>query len=77
MYVKIGASGWLDATINQNVAAPYANGDGALDIADSTQYNIRKVTFGTSPRNGQVYVRIGIASTNTSYQFQTPTTVLS
>jgi hypothetical protein len=73
MYVKIGASGWLDATLPQSVVAPYADGDAALDVAGSTPYTIRKVTFGTTPRSGIVYVRIGIKASDTTFQYKLPT----
>jgi hypothetical protein len=72
-YVKIGDSGWLDGSVAQSVAAPYNDGDAALDVAGSTEYNVRKITFGTVPRSGTVYVRIGISSTNTTYKFKKPT----
>lgn len=74
MYVKIGASGWLDASLAKNVDAPYADGDGALDVAGSTAYYIRKVTFGTVPRAGTVYARIGIKYANrATFTFAKPT----
>jgi hypothetical protein len=73
MYLKIGSSGWLDATLAQSVQNPYNDGDGALDVAGSTIPNIRKITFGTIARSGVVYVRIGIKSTTTSYTFTKPT----
>jgi len=74
MFVKIGNSGWLDATTDYSFGdgLPYNNGEPALDIANSTGYNVRKITFGTVPRNGDVYVRIGIKSTDTSFSFKKP-----
>jgi len=74
MYVKIGASGWLDATVAQALSAPYNDGDTALDVAGSTAYNVRKVTFGTIPRAGVVYVRIGIKyADRATFTFGKPT----
>ncbi len=73
MFVKIGNSGWLDATKAQSTGMPYSNGDGALDMANTTT-SVRRVTFGTQPRNGIVYVRIGIKSTDL-YYFKKPTMV--
>lgn len=72
MYVKIGNSGWLDATLPQDTQDPFIDGDGALTVAGST-ITSRIVTFGTIARSGQVYVRIGVKSTNTSYVFRKPT----
>lgn len=72
LYVKIGASGWVDGTLAQNVVAPYIDGDGALNTGSSTLTS-RVITFGTTARSGQVYVRIGIKSTNTTYVFRRPT----
>ena len=73
MYVKIGDSGWLDATAAQAIGAPYANGDAALNVAASTAYNVRVITFGTVPRSGTVYVRIGIRASDTTFTFKKPT----
>jgi hypothetical protein len=72
LYVKIGASGWLDGTLAQSVVAPYIDGDGALNTGSSTLTS-RVITFGTTARSGQVYVRIGIKSSNTTYVFRRPT----
>jgi hypothetical protein len=72
LYVKIGASGWLDGTVAQVVAAPYSDGDAALNQSASS-ITSRVITFGTIARSGQVYVRIGVKSTNTSYVFRKPT----
>jgi len=73
--VKIGGSGWLDATTDYSFGdgLPYDDGEPALDIANSTTYNVRKITFGTVPRSGDVYVRIGIKSTDTTFSFKKPT----
>ena len=73
MYVKIGSSGWLDATVAQAVAAPYNDGEAALNVAGSTAYNVRVVTFGTVPRSGTIYVRMGIKASDTTFMFKKPT----
>ena len=75
MFVKIGSSGWLDAStdfFSGSSSAPYNNGDPVLYIAGSTPYYIRNCTFGTVARSGDVYVRIGVKSTDTSFAFKKP-----
>lgn len=72
MYVKIGASGWLDGTQLFDTPAPYNDGDKAFFGGASTLTS-RIITFGTTARSGQVYVRIGIKSSNTSFVFRKPT----
>ena len=55
-------SGWVDANAAYpGVGSPTANGDAALDVANSTA-TTKRVTFGTAPKTGNVWVRIGIPS---------------
>jgi hypothetical protein len=77
LYVKVGTSGWLDATAQRALTSPYSDGDTVLSISESIAYYKRMIDFGTTPRSGVVYVRIGIKSTNTTFNFKKPTLVLS
>jgi hypothetical protein len=77
LYVKVGSSGWLDATVQRSLTSPYSDGDTALSISESIAYYKRMIDFGTTPRSGVVYVRIGIKSTDTTFNFKKPTLVLS
>lgn len=66
LYVTVdGDTGWLDANAPYPGSGnPVNNGDPALDVASSSQTH-KRVTFGITPRTGDVYVRIGWASTQT------------
>ncbi len=69
MYVKVvGAtptSGWVDANAAYpGVGNPTNDGDGAL-VVGSSSTSTRVVTFGSAPKTGTVYVRIGIPSGST------------
>jgi hypothetical protein len=63
MYVKVeGVTGWVDGNAAYpGAGSPVNDGDAALVVADSTATS-RKVTFGTTTRTGNVYVRIGFSS---------------
>ena len=53
--------GWIDANSPWVSGTPTSDGDSALVIANSTATN-RYVTFGGTPRTGDVWVRIGFPS---------------
>jgi hypothetical protein len=60
-----GTTGWVDANAAYpGVGSPTANGDAALDVGSSTA-TTKRVTFGTAPKTGTVYVRIGIPQGST------------
>lgn len=66
LYVRVdggtGTGGWVDANAAYSgVGSPTANGDAALDVGSSTG-TTKRVTFGTAPRTGTVFVRVGIPS---------------
>lgn len=55
-------TGWVDANAAYpGVGSPTANGDAALDVGASTATS-KRVTFGTTPKTGNVWVRVGIPS---------------
>lgn len=72
LYVRVDGiiptSGWLDANAAYSgVGSPTANGDPALDYSNSTS-TFKRVTFGTTVRTGNVFVRVGIkAGSNLSF----------
>jgi hypothetical protein len=56
-------TGWLDGNASYpGVGSPSANGDPALVYADSSS-TVKTITFGTIPRTGDLYVRIGLDGT--------------
>jgi hypothetical protein len=63
IYAKVeGATGWIDCNAAYpSVGSPSADGAPALDLsyAGATQY-VRRITFGSTPRSGQLYIRIGL-----------------
>jgi hypothetical protein len=66
LYVRVdgssGTTGWIDANqAYSGVGSPTANGDAALDVSQSTATQ-KRVTFGTAPKTGTVFVRVGIPS---------------
>lgn len=60
--------GWIDGNTpyNNSPAIPSLNGDPALVLSQSTATS-RRITFGSIPRTGTVYVRIGFNSTGRSF----------
>jgi hypothetical protein len=75
LYIKIGTSGWLDGTVQRALMSPYNDGDTVLSISESERYNTRMIDLGTIPRNGTIYIRIGIKSTDTNFKFTKPTII--
>jgi hypothetical protein len=77
LYVKVdGVTGWVDGNAAYPaVGSPVNNGDAALVIASSTG-TTKVVTFGTTPRTGNVFVRVGISSGQT-YKFGSITAAYS
>jgi hypothetical protein len=68
LYVKSeGVTGWVDGNAAYSAGSPSSDGDAALVVADSTG-TVKKVTFGTTPRTGVIYVRVGFAS-GQAYKF--------
>lgn len=66
VYVRVSGSlpttGWIDgSTAYPGVGNPTNNGDAAL-VAGSSTTTAKVVTFGTSPKTGTVFVRVGIPS---------------
>jgi hypothetical protein len=60
-----GSTGWLDANAAYpGVGNPASNGDPACVVGSSTATS-RRVTFGSTPRTGTVWVRIGFPSGST------------
>ena len=61
MYLNVeGDTDWVNANAAYpGAGSPQNNGDPALDVGSSTA-TVKRVTFGTTPRTGTVYVRIGI-----------------
>jgi hypothetical protein len=59
--VKVeGETGWMDANkAFALVGAPSGDGDACMVYADSTE-NVKKVSFGNTPRSGALLVRIGL-----------------
>jgi hypothetical protein len=59
--VKVdGVTGWLDANAAYPlVGSPSADGDPAMVFAESTATS-KKVTFGSTPRTGNLQIRIGL-----------------
>lgn len=55
-------TGWVDGNAAYpGVGSPTANGDAALDVGASSA-TVKRVTFGTAPKTGNVWVRVGIPS---------------
>ena len=53
-------TGWIDGnTAYSGVGSPNTNGDAAL-VYSSSSGTVKTITFGTTPRTGDVYVRIGL-----------------
>jgi len=71
LYVKVigtSTTGWLNANGAYGTGSPSDNDDYALDASsDETTATKKRITFGSIPRTGNVYVRIGF--TNTSFRF--------
>lgn len=63
IYAKVeGVTGWIDCnTAYPGVGSPVNDGDPALIFGSSTVY-VKRVTFGSTPRSGTLYVRIGLPS---------------
>lgn len=63
IYAKVeGATNWIDCnSAYPGVGSPVNNGDPALVFGSSTIYS-KRVTFGSTPRSGILYVRIGLPS---------------
>lgn len=61
IYAKVeGVTGWIDCNkAYPAIGSPSVNGDGALDVSNSSVY-IKRVTFGPTPRTGNLYIRIGL-----------------
>lgn len=64
LYVRVdGATptaGWVDGNAAYSgTGSPTNNGDGALDVSQSTT-TFKRITFGSTVRTGTVFVRIGI-----------------
>jgi hypothetical protein len=61
IYLKVdGVTGWLDANKYFSlVGSPSADGDAAMTVSGSDA-DTKNVSFGSTPRTGQVYVRIGL-----------------
>ena len=61
IYAKVeGVTGWIDCNkAYPAIGSPSANGDGALDVSNSSVY-VKRVTFGPTPRTGTLYIRIGL-----------------
>lgn len=56
----VGQTGWLDANKAFSlVGSPSANGDAAMVFSESSE-TVKKVTFGQTPRTGNLMVRIGL-----------------
>lgn len=73
MYVKVvggSGTGWLNANLDA-ITLPSVDGDGCLVKNQSTSVS-RKISFGTTPRTGSVYVRIGFTTTP-AYKFSSLT----
>lgn len=66
IYVKVeGVTGWLDAnSAYPGVGSPVSDGDPAL-VFGSSDGNTKRVTFGSTPRTGNLYVRIGLPDGST------------
>lgn len=63
-----GATGWVDGNAAYpGAGSPSTDGAAALDVANSNG-TVKKVTFGSTPRSGVIYVRIGVAS-GQAYKF--------
>lgn len=68
MYIKVeGVTGWLDGDKAYNLGTPISDGDACLVVGADTTTTIRKMTFGSTPRSGKVYVRIGVNLTTRSF----------
>lgn len=77
LQVKVeGATGWVDGNAAYpGAGSPVADGAAALVVASSTG-TTKMVTFGSTPRSGNVYVRVGISSGQT-YKFGSITPTFS
>jgi hypothetical protein len=68
IYVTIQGAlvGWLDLNkIYQGAGSPSSDGDACYDNGyDPRTQSIRKVTLGSVPRSGTVYVRIGLPTSS-------------
>jgi hypothetical protein len=65
IYVRVNGSiptnGWVDGNkAYSGIGDPTNNGDPALAVDTNAPVNVRKVTFGTQIKTGNVIVRIGI-----------------
>ena len=68
MYVKINnVTGWIDGNAAFNSGSPSSNGDAALVVGADTSATVRKITFGQTPRSGEVFIRLGINNTSKSF----------
>jgi len=69
LYMKTeGVTGWVDGNAAYpGAGSPSTDGAAALDVANSSG-TVKKITYGTTPRTGTIYVRVGIASGQT-YKF--------
>ncbi len=59
-----GTTGWIDGNVAYTYGNPTNNGDAAFNYGAST-VSTRNITFGTSAKSGNVYVRVGIPSGST------------
>jgi hypothetical protein len=68
MYVKINnVTGWIDGNAAFNSGSPSSNGDAALVVGADTSATVRKITFGQTPRSGEIFIRLGINNTSKSF----------
>lgn len=66
LYLRVdganGTNGWIDANSSYpGTGSPTNDGDSAMDFANSDS-DTKRITFGSTPRTGTVYVRLGIPS---------------
>lgn len=70
IYAKVeGVTGWIDCNAAYpGTGSPSADGDAAMVFGSSTATS-KRVTFGSTPRSGQLYIRIGLpAGSNKQFQ---------
>ena len=66
LYAKVeGVTGWIDCNgAYPGTGSPSANGDPAVVVGSSSATS-RRITFGSTPRSGTLYIRIGFPSGST------------
>lgn len=66
IYLKCeGVTGWINgnAAYSASIPSPSVDGDPAMVYANSTT-TVKRITFGATPRTGQLYLRVGLPTSS-------------